>query len=163
LPLSKTFRPSSTWFIPKIFPRGEVTDSHYGKLYYRHGPNHICPRGAQLYGPNRTWASLGGEGACGPVDFGKAFVLSRVSKGGQTGLRPVSALGLFWRVVDSAFACARRGRSRRAMGGVFAFAPTFALRGTSSTKSAGAEDHREMVKTLPSLEVVSRRFLKCDR
>jgi hypothetical protein len=28
LSLSKTFSPSSTWFIPKIFPRGEVTDSH---------------------------------------------------------------------------------------------------------------------------------------
>jgi hypothetical protein len=37
---------------------------------------------------------------------------------------------------------------------MFAFAPTFALRGASSTKSVGAEDHREMVKTLPSLEVV---------
>jgi hypothetical protein len=31
-------------------------------------------------------------------------------------------------------------RSPRAKGGVFAFAPTFALRGTSSTKSPGAED-----------------------
>jgi hypothetical protein len=28
LSLSKMFRPSSTWFIPRIFPRGEVTDSH---------------------------------------------------------------------------------------------------------------------------------------
>jgi hypothetical protein len=35
----------------------------------------------------------------------------------------------------------QRGRRRhRAKGGVFAFAPTFALRGTSSTKSSGAED-----------------------
>jgi hypothetical protein len=31
-------------------------------------------------------------------------------------------------------------RRPRAKGGVFAFAPTFALRGTSSTKSSGAED-----------------------
>jgi hypothetical protein len=31
-------------------------------------------------------------------------------------------------------------RRLRAKGGVFAFAPTFALRGTSSTKSSGAED-----------------------
>jgi hypothetical protein len=95
LPLSRTFRPSSIWFIPRIFPRGEVTDSHYGKLYYRHDPNYTCPRGAQLYGLNRTWASLGGEGAGGPVEFGRAFVLSRVSEGGRIGLRPVSALGLF--------------------------------------------------------------------
>jgi hypothetical protein len=35
----------------------------------------------------------------------------------------------------------QRGRCRpRAKGGFFAFAPTFALRGTSSTKSSGAED-----------------------
>jgi hypothetical protein len=94
LSLSKTFTPSSTWFIPRIFPRGEVTDCHYGKLYYRHGPNHACPHGAQLYGPNRTWASLRGEGVGGPVVFGGAFVLSRVSEGGRTSLHPVSALGL---------------------------------------------------------------------
>jgi hypothetical protein len=35
----------------------------------------------------------------------------------------------------------QRGQRRpRAKGGVFAFAPTFALRGTSSTKSSGAKD-----------------------
>jgi hypothetical protein len=34
----------------------------------------------------------------------------------------------------------RLQRRLRAKGGVFAFAPTFALRGTSSTKSPGAED-----------------------
>jgi hypothetical protein len=34
----------------------------------------------------------------------------------------------------------RLRRRHRAKGGVFAFAPTFALRGTSSTKSPGAED-----------------------
>jgi hypothetical protein len=34
----------------------------------------------------------------------------------------------------------RLQRGPRAKGGVFAFAPTFALRGTSSTKSPGAED-----------------------
>jgi hypothetical protein len=32
----------------------------------------------------------------------------------------------------------------------------------SSTKSAEAEDCRKMVKTLPTLEVVPRGFLKCD-
>jgi hypothetical protein len=30
-PLTKTFMPWSTWFVPRIFPRGEVTGSHYGK------------------------------------------------------------------------------------------------------------------------------------
>jgi hypothetical protein len=34
----------------------------------------------------------------------------------------------------------RLQRRHQAKGGVFAFAPTFALRGTSSTKSSGAED-----------------------
>jgi hypothetical protein len=34
----------------------------------------------------------------------------------------------------------RPRRRPRAKGGIFAFAPTFALRGTSSTKSSGAED-----------------------
>jgi hypothetical protein len=34
----------------------------------------------------------------------------------------------------------RDWRRLRAKGGVFAFTPTFALRGTSSTKSSGAED-----------------------
>ena len=63
---------------------------------------------------------------------------------------------------DAVFLRAARSRCRRAKGGVFVFAPTFALRGASSTKLAGVEDHREMVKTLPSLEVVSRFFLKCD-
>jgi hypothetical protein len=63
---------------------------------------------------------------------------------------------------DTVSICAKQGGSRRAKGGVFAFVPTFAFRGTSSTKSAGAEDNREMVKTLPSLEVVLRGFLKCD-
>jgi hypothetical protein len=45
-------------------------------------------------------------------------------------------------------------------GGMFAFTPTFALRGASSTKSAGAEDCREMVRTLPSLEMVPRGFFE---
>jgi hypothetical protein len=47
-----------------------------------------------LYGLNHTWASLRGEGVGGPVVFGGAFALSHVSKGGRTGLHPVSALGM---------------------------------------------------------------------
>jgi hypothetical protein len=45
-------------------------------------------------------------------------------------------------------------------GGVFAFAPTFALRGASSTKSAGVEDCHEIVKTLPSLEMIPQGFFE---
>jgi hypothetical protein len=66
-------------------------------------------------------------------------------------------------LAGAVFVCAMRGGSRGAKGGMFAFVPTFALRVTSLTKSAGAEDHRKMVKTFPSLEVVLRGFLKCDR
>jgi hypothetical protein len=54
------------------------------------------------------------------------------------------------------------GMGSSSEGDVFAFVPTFALRGTSSTKSSGAEDCRKMVKTPPSLEMVPRGFLKCD-
>jgi hypothetical protein len=55
-----------------------------------------------------------------------------------------------------AFGLEHAGVGSLSEGGVFAFVPTFALRGTSSTKSAGAEDCRKMVKTLPSLEMVLR-------
>jgi hypothetical protein len=46
------------------------------------------------WGPTLWVASLGGEGEGGPVDFSRAFVLSRVGEGSRTGLRLVSALGL---------------------------------------------------------------------
>jgi hypothetical protein len=37
-PLSKTFMPSSTRSIPRIFSREEVTKCHYRKSYYRRDP-----------------------------------------------------------------------------------------------------------------------------
>jgi hypothetical protein len=43
----------------------------------------------------------------------------------------------------------RGWRRHRAKGGVFAFAPTFALRGTSSTKSSGAEDVARWCRRCP--------------
>jgi hypothetical protein len=49
------------------------------------GPNSV---GRTAHGP------LSVEGVGGPVVFGGAFALSRVSEGGRTGLHPVSALGL---------------------------------------------------------------------
>jgi hypothetical protein len=93
LSLLKTFRPSSTWFIPRIFPRGEVTDSHYGILYYSHDPIHACPLGAQLCGPNRTWASLCDEGVGGSVVFGGLRLVSSERRGSNkplSGQRPRS-------------------------------------------------------------------------
>jgi hypothetical protein len=46
---------------PQNIPTGEVTGSHYGEPYYRHGPYHACPREAHYHGPNPTWASQGGD------------------------------------------------------------------------------------------------------
>jgi hypothetical protein len=53
------------------------------------GPNSV---GRTVHGPLLV-VRVGG-----PVDFGRAFVLSHMSEGGRTSLRPVSALGLSWRV-----------------------------------------------------------------
>jgi hypothetical protein len=46
----------------------------------------------------------------------------------------------------------RPRRRPRAKGGVFAFAPTFSLRGTSSTKSSGAEDVARWRRRCPRLK-----------
>jgi hypothetical protein len=138
-PLSKTFMPSNTRFIPRIFPRGEVTCSHYGKAIpdtsrnvlilagpitmgrFPHGP----PRAVMMWETRRLRQSLHlatrpRRGPCRSTS-GRCFRLVRA------------------RSVDVTI-CAMGRRSHRAKGSVFAFAPTFALRGTSSTKSAGAED-----------------------
>jgi hypothetical protein len=64
--LSRTFRPSITKFIPRIFPQGKVTTSHYDILYYRQDPTHTAHassgRGALLHGLNCTRASPCSEG-----------------------------------------------------------------------------------------------------
>jgi hypothetical protein len=44
-PLTKTFMPSSTRFIPRIFSRGEVTGSHYGKVITDTAPNALILAG----------------------------------------------------------------------------------------------------------------------
>jgi hypothetical protein len=70
----------------------------------------------------------------------------RVGRGRETGrsrCRPssCSVLDEGWKLQVALPPLVRRDRQRhRAKGSVFAFAPTFALRGTSSTKSSGAED-----------------------
>jgi hypothetical protein len=91
------------------------------------------------------------------------FALARRSEGSTRAFAWMMPAARLAEPADAAFdlwtvdveSCERRG-------GVFAFAPTFALRRASSTKSADAEDYRKMVKTLPSLEMVPRGFLKCD-
>jgi hypothetical protein len=68
--------------------------------YYRHDPYRTCPHGAHHYGPNHTWAFLGGWGRERPIDFGGAFILQHQTEGGRTVLRPGGTLGLFWRVLS---------------------------------------------------------------
>jgi hypothetical protein len=61
LSLVKDIYASSIRFIPRIFPRGEVTDSHYSKGYYRRGSSCAYPHGARYHGPDPAWASRGGD------------------------------------------------------------------------------------------------------
>jgi hypothetical protein len=86
-----------------------ITHSHAG-------PNSV---GQTVHGPLLV-VRVGGL-----IDFGGAFVLSRMSEGGRTGLRPVSALGLSCGFHESSLRlCKVRTKSSRAKGGVFAFVPT---------------------------------------
>jgi hypothetical protein len=83
-------------------------------------------------------------GHAGPVTMG------RIARGPLSWTRPhcgmTSSLVFVWCRSSEGYPCLfclvdqRLQRRLRAKGGVFAFAPTFALRGTSSTKSPGAED-----------------------
>jgi hypothetical protein len=85
------------------------------------------------------------SGHAGPVTMG------RITRGPLSWTRPhggmTSSQAFVWcRIKRRVFlpvlslSDQRLQRRPRAKGGVFAFAPTFALRGTSSTKSPGAED-----------------------
>jgi hypothetical protein len=58
----------------------------------------------------------------------------------ETGLRLAMERAKGRRADRLAFVGVARRRRLRAKGSVFAFAPTFALRGTSLTESSGAED-----------------------
>jgi hypothetical protein len=73
-PLPKTFMPSSTQSISRIFSQKEVIVYHYSKGYYRCGPQHTYPCGARYGGPNPTWATRRGD-SVGLADFDGAFVL----------------------------------------------------------------------------------------
>jgi hypothetical protein len=84
--------------------------------------------------------------ARGLLQWAEFRVGLRVRRGRETG-RPrrrsssCSVLDEGWKLPIALPPLVRRDRRRhRAKGSVFAFAPTFALRGTSSTKSSGAED-----------------------
>jgi hypothetical protein len=83
-------------------------------------------------------------GHAGPVTMG------RIARGPLSWTRPhcgmTSSLVFVWCRSSEGCPCLfclldqRLQRRLRAKSGVFAFAPTFALQGTSSTKSPGAED-----------------------
>jgi hypothetical protein len=128
--------------------------------------------GRTIHGPPFTMSKIATSGL-----RGLNCPSSKVFNGLHSGLpRRSECLGLRGGVNLGHFACAARPSGPswssvlnmlvwgvRARGDVFTFVPTFALRGTSSTKSAGSEDCRKMVKTLPSLEMVPLGFLKCHR
>jgi hypothetical protein len=84
--------------------------------------------------------------ARGLLQWAEFHVGLRVRRGRETGRprrRPSSCdvLDEGWKLSVASPPLVRRDRRRhRAKGSVFAFAPTFTLRGTSSTKSSGAED-----------------------
>jgi hypothetical protein len=84
--------------------------------------------------------------ARGQLQWAEFHVGLRVGRGRETGRprrRPsfCSVLDEGWKLPVALPPLVRRDWQRqRAKGSVFAFAPTFALRGTSLTKSSGAED-----------------------
>jgi hypothetical protein len=87
-------------------------------------PNSRMPTWGLALWAKLTWASLHGEGAGGPVVFDRAFVLSRRSEGGRTGLRLVSAHGLSGGSCGCVL-CLRNARWKSSSeGGMFAFVPT---------------------------------------
>jgi hypothetical protein len=91
--------PSSTQFIPRIFPRGEVTCSHYGKAITDTAPNALIL--ARPITMGLPWRWRRGR----PIDFDKAFILQPVCEGDRAGLRPVGAFGMFGEVIERRVAC----------------------------------------------------------
>jgi hypothetical protein len=76
---------SHEWRLQPVITIYFITDT--AQPTHAHARPNIC-------GPNCTWASPRVEEVGGPVVFGEAFVLSRRSEGGRTGLRLLNTLGL---------------------------------------------------------------------
>jgi hypothetical protein len=101
-------------------------------------------------------------GHAGPVTMG------RIARGPLSWTRPhcgmTSSLVFVWCRSSEGCPCLfclldqRLQRRLRAKSGVFAFAPTFALRGTSSTKSPGAEDVARWRRRCPRSKWFRRGF-----
>jgi hypothetical protein len=102
------------------------------------------------------------DGHAGPV------IVGRNVRGPLSRTRPhceVTSTPVFvWCRSSEGCPCLTSGYRRRlrARGGAFAFAPTFALRGTSSTKSPGAEDFARWRRRCPRSKWFRGGFL-CDR
>jgi hypothetical protein len=122
-PLTKTFMPSSTRFIPRIFPRGEVTGSHYGKAITDTAPNALILAGPITMGriPHGPPVAVTTWETCRLRQNLRLATCPRRgprrSPSGQR-LRHIRS-----RSVDVTI-CAMSRRSHRAKGSVFAFAPT---------------------------------------
>jgi hypothetical protein len=125
-PLSKTFMPSSTRFIPRILPQGEVTCSHYSKAITDTTLNALI-----FVGPITM-----GRIPHGPPGAATTWETRRLRQSHRRATRPrrgprrsPSSRRLrpaLRRVVDVTI-CAMGRRSHRVKGSMFAFAPTFAL------------------------------------
>jgi hypothetical protein len=103
------------------------------------------------------------SGHAGPVTMG------RITRGPLSWTRPhggmTTSQAFVWRRIKRRVSLPvlspsdhRLQRRPRAEGGVFAFAPTFALRGTSSTKSPGAEDVARWRRRCPRSKWFRRGF-----
>jgi hypothetical protein len=117
-PLTKTFMPSSTWFVPRIFSRGEVTGSHYGKTITDTTLNALI-----LVGPITM-----GRIPHGPLVAVTTWETCRLRQSLRLATRPRrgprrSPFGRRLRQCsDALWMCSRR--SHRAKGSMFDFAPT---------------------------------------
>jgi hypothetical protein len=101
--------------------------------------------GACYDGPDCTWAIVLGDAA----GWGDLAI----------GLRPSACRAKGGVCQSSSSLVQRDWRRHRAKGSVFAFAPTFALRGTSSTKSSGADGVARWWRRCPRSKWFRRGFL----
>jgi hypothetical protein len=122
-PLSKTFMPSSTRFIPRIFQRGEVTISHYGKAITDMALNPLIFAGPITMGR----IPHGPPGVVTTWETRRLRQSLRRATHPRRGPRRSPSVRrlrpAFRRVVDVTI-CVMGRRSHRAKGSVFAFAPT---------------------------------------
>jgi hypothetical protein len=151
-PLSKMFMPSSTRFIPEYSHEGRLQAVITVKAFTDTACNTLI-----LAGPITM-----GRIPRGPPEVVTTWEIRRLRQSLRLATRPRrgqrrSPSGRCLRLVrarsvDVTICAVGKQSHTRAKGSVFAFAPTFALRGTSSTKSAGAEDATRWWRRYPRLK-----------